>query len=257
MAEPLGIVGVIGVAVQLIQTCTELHSDWKNAPADAKNFILELQNLKTILSEMNRNVIENPKFAKAFYGEHSSLLAEFDPHRKTETKAMLSVCKDELDGLLQRLEKRRDGPRLGWERLKAAFDGPGARQAVTNLQRRCLSLSLLLQPDMALLAADTRQEVKEGREEQKQHHQTQMLAELEKLQSSSRPKVNIFATSRPNIPDIMENFKGHPWLEILASREDIQQYLEGHMDELGPVVNQSQDIQQEIIDGILDAADGM
>jgi hypothetical protein len=86
---------------------------------------------------------------------------------------------------------------------------------------------------------------------------SRFLAELEKLQSSSRPKVNIFATSRPNIPDIMENFKGHPWLEILASREDIQQYLEGHMDELGPVVNQSQDIQQEIIDGILDAADGM
>jgi hypothetical protein len=176
MAEPLGIVGVIGVAVQLIQTCTKLHSDWKNAPADAKNFILELQNLKTILSEMNRNVIENPEFAKAFYGKHSSLLAEFDPQRKTETRAMLSVCKDELDGLLQRLEKRRDGPRLGWERLKAAFDGPGARQAVTNLQRRCLSLSLLLQTDTALLAANTRQEVKEGRQEQKQHHQTQMGA---------------------------------------------------------------------------------
>ncbi|KAK4034663.1 hypothetical protein C8A01DRAFT_48998 [Parachaetomium inaequale] len=53
---------------------------------------------------------------------------------------------------------------------------------------------------------------------------SRFLAKLLNLQSSTRSKVNIFAT-----------------------REDIQQYLEGHMDELGP----------EIIDGILDAADGM
>jgi hypothetical protein len=43
---------------------------------------------------------------------------------------------------------------------------------------------------------------------------------------------NIFVTSRP-IPDIVKRFAGVPSLQILATTEDIQQYLQGHMGELG------------------------
>jgi predicted TIM-barrel fold metal-dependent hydrolase len=173
MAEPLGIVGVIGVAAQLIQTSTKLYSNFKDAPADARNFILELQNLKTTLAETDKNVISNPEFAKAFQGRHSSLLSEFDPLHDTDTMAMVAACGRELESLLDRMKKRKDGHRLGWEGVKAAFAGPKAREAVENLQRRCLSLNLLFQADMAALAANTHQEIKKGRAEQKQNHQAQ------------------------------------------------------------------------------------
>ena len=176
MAEPLGLVGVIGVAVQLIETSNKLYSNWRDAPADARNFMLELQNLKTTLAETNKNVISNTEFAKAFQGRHSSLLSEFDPLHDTDTMAMVSACGRELENLLERLKKREDGHRLGWERLKAAFNGPKSMEAVENLQRRCLSLNLLFQADMAALAANTHREVKEGRQEQKQNHQAQTHA---------------------------------------------------------------------------------
>jgi hypothetical protein len=176
MVEPLGIVGVIGVAAQLIQTSSKLYCNFKDAPADARNFILELQNLKTTLAETDKNVTSNPEFANAFQGRHSSLLSEFDPLHDTDTMAMVAACGRELESLLDRLKKREDGHRLGWERVKAAFDGSKAREAVENLQRRCLSLNLLFQVDMVALAASTHREVKEGRAEQRQNHQAQTHA---------------------------------------------------------------------------------
>jgi hypothetical protein len=87
--------------------------------------------------------------------------------------AMVAACGRELESLLDRMKKRKDGHRLGWEGVKAAFAGPKAREAVENLQRRCLSLNLLFQADMAALAANTHQEIKKGRAEQKQNHQAQ------------------------------------------------------------------------------------
>jgi hypothetical protein len=77
------------------------------------------------------------------------------------------------------------------------------------------------------------------------------------LQSGSGSKVNIFVTSRPGISDIAERFAGHPSLEILASRQDIERYLEGHMGELHRVVKSGQDLRREIITTIVDAVDGM
>ncbi len=83
MAEPLGLIGVIGVAAQLIQLTTQLGLDWKDAPSEARTFILELQTLKTILSETNTNILVDPRFADAFLGRRSALLSEFDPLRDT------------------------------------------------------------------------------------------------------------------------------------------------------------------------------
>lgn len=85
------------------------------------------------------------------------------------------------------------------------------------------------------------------------------LGKLSDLQSACGPKVNIniFATSRPGISDIEKNFEGHPSLEILASRQDIERYLQGHMGELSRVVDRGQGLRQKIITTILDAVDGM
>ena len=84
-----------------------------------------------------------------------------------------------------------------------------------------------------------------------------LLNTLLDLQSGSGSRVNIFATSRPGISDIAERFEGHPSLEILASRQDIERYLEGHMGELSSFVERNQGLRGEIITTIVDAVDGM
>jgi len=176
MAEPLGLIGVVGVAVQLIQLSSQLGLDWKDAPAEARTFILELQSLKTVLSETNTNVVLNQDFADAFHGRRSALLSELDPLHETSTQALVSACQGQLESLLADLQRRARGHRLGWERLKAAFQASKMREAVGDLRRRCSALNELLQIDMAAIAASTHREVIEGRKEQQQHHQDQSRA---------------------------------------------------------------------------------
>ena len=176
MAEPLGLIGVVGVAVQLIQLSTKLGLDWKDAPAEVKSFILELQSLKTVLSETNTNVLLNQDFADAFHGRHSALLSELDPLHDTSTQALVSSCETELQTLLTDLRKQAQGQRLGWERLKAAFQASRTRDAVQDLRRRCAALNELLQIDTAAVVASTHREVKEGRREQQQQHYAQSRA---------------------------------------------------------------------------------
>ncbi len=112
MAEPLGIIGVIGVAVQLVQLSTKLGLDWKDTPTEV-TLIRELQSLKTVLSETHVNLISNPDFIDTFHGRYSALLSEYDPLRDTDTIAVVSVYERELKGLLEDLEKKAAGYRLG------------------------------------------------------------------------------------------------------------------------------------------------
>ncbi|KAK3899487.1 hypothetical protein C8A05DRAFT_46455 [Staphylotrichum tortipilum] len=176
MAEPLGLIGVIGVAVQLVQLSTNLGLDWKDAPAEASTLIRELQSLKTVLCETHVNFISNPDFVDAFRGRHSALLSECDPLYDTDTMAVVSACERELKGLLEDLDKKAAGYRLGWERLKGAFQAPNLRGAVEDLHRRCLALNKLLQIDTAAMTASIHREVKEARKEQRQQHHAQSRA---------------------------------------------------------------------------------
>ncbi|CRG88699.1 Ankyrin repeat domain-containing protein 50 [Talaromyces islandicus] len=90
---------------------------------------------------------------------------------------------------------------------------------------------------------------------QQQDHQTtqDLLAALLK-----HPVANIFATSR-FVPDITEKFDGHLSIEIRASEEDIQRYLEGHANELRPFVTRAENRQllEEIVNVISHTVDGM
>src|SRR5262245_10059730 len=104
MAEALGIgsgvVGVIGLAIQIIQVTVQFGLDWKDAPADARSFVAELQALKTVLSETNTNLILNGDFADAFHGRHSALLSQLGPlAHGTDTATMVSACQVELESL--------------------------------------------------------------------------------------------------------------------------------------------------------------
>jgi Cdc6-like AAA superfamily ATPase len=67
---------------------------------------------------------------------------------------------------------------------------------------------------------------------------------------------NIFATSR-FIPEVTDKFKGHASLEICASTEDIERYLDGQMGQLSASDGWSPQVRDEIKVGISDAVDGM
>ena len=82
----------------------------------------------------------------------------------------------------------------------------------------------------------------------------EFLSEIFKLQAKTG--ANLFATSR-FIPDITEEFKGSPSLEIRANGEDVRRYLDGHMSHLRPFVSRKPDLQEEIKDEIVQAVDGM
>ena len=82
----------------------------------------------------------------------------------------------------------------------------------------------------------------------------QFLAEIFKLQAKTG--ASLFATSR-FIPDIVEEFKGNPSLEIRADDGDVRRYLDGHMSQLRPFVSRKLDLQEEIKTEIVKAVDGM
>jgi len=81
---------------------------------------------------------------------------------------------------------------------------------------------------------------------------TRLLSEIFNLQA--RSGANIFATSR-FIPDITEKFQGSISLEIRASDEDVQRYLDGRILESESVVLKSS--REEIKAEITKVVDGM
>ena len=107
MADPFGILGLIGVIGQLTQAAVKLGLDWKDAPADAKSFLAEIQALKTVLSETYANILVNDDFKNAFDGRHSTLMAQLgDPAKPTTISDMVSACNQEMGDLLGDLKKR-------------------------------------------------------------------------------------------------------------------------------------------------------
>ncbi|KAJ3536445.1 hypothetical protein NM208_g6710 [Fusarium decemcellulare] len=170
MADPFGIIGLIGVAAQLTQKLVELGLDWKDAPTEAKTFAAELQLLKTVLSEANFNIILSSDFRDAFCGRPSVLLAQLDTSDTTDAKSLIELCRSQLEDLLAELTRSIAGGRLGWHRLKGAFLASRTREAVKNLQRQCQMLNNMLAIDAFTITANTCQEVKLGRKEAQQFH---------------------------------------------------------------------------------------
>ena len=68
--------------------------------------------------------------------------------------------------------------------------------------------------------------------------------------------VNLFATTH-FIPEIMKEFEGTVSLEICASQEDVQIYLDEYMSQLSSCVLQSCGCQSKIQTEIIKAVDGM
>jgi NACHT domain len=179
MADPFstgaGIVGVIGLAVQITQAVVQFGMDWKDAPGNVKKFMAELATLKTVLSETNTNILFNSDFAATFQNRPSLLLSQLGSNASltTDTNLMLEMCRGELDSLLKELKKRGQGHRLGWERLKGAFLAKDTRDSVENLCRQCQTLNNMFSIDAAVLGATTYKEIREARKEQQEWHQAE------------------------------------------------------------------------------------
>jgi ankyrin repeat protein len=81
------------------------------------------------------------------------------------------------------------------------------------------------------------------------------LAELFNIQAKTG--ASLLATSR-FIPEIEKEFEGRSArLEIRASDNDLQRYLDGHMFRLPSFVSRSTDLQKEVKTAIINAVDGM
>jgi Cdc6-like AAA superfamily ATPase len=72
----------------------------------------------------------------------------------------------------------------------------------------------------------------------------------------ARTGANLFATSR-FIPEITEKFNEGMRLEIRASNQDVQRYLDGHMSQLPTFVLNRPKLQEEITTEIVKAVEGM
>ncbi|PQE15529.1 ankyrin repeat protein [Rutstroemia sp. NJR-2017a WRK4] len=174
MADPFGIIGVVGVAAQIIQISIKFGLDWKDGPDDVKNFIAELQTLKTVLSETSMNItLNNHDFVDAFRGQHSTLLSHRGGGFETDTHEMVSACQVGLESLLNDLNIQLQGHRAGWKRIKGAFQVTKTREAVQSLHRQCGALNQLFVIDSAGLTASIYRGVQEGKKLQMQIHRAQ------------------------------------------------------------------------------------
>ncbi|KAE8165265.1 hypothetical protein BDV40DRAFT_297588 [Aspergillus tamarii] len=81
-----------------------------------------------------------------------------------------------------------------------------------------------------------------------------ILPTIFNLQAQSH--ASLLATSRP-IPEISDQFKGMPTLEIRARNEDVQRYLRDHLGRLPRFVSRDAGLQDEIVTEIAEAVDGM
>lgn len=187
MADPFtigtGIVGVISLAMEVLQVTIQFGLDWKDAPRDIKTFKAELQTLKTILLETHDNLILNPDFTEIFQNRPSILLSQLGPNAPptTDTRLLLDVCGKELKDLLEELKKRAKGHRIGWERMKGAFLAKNTRESVETLHRQCQMLNNMVNIDMAELGVITYKEVKNVRKEQQD-----AKAEQQKVQENQQ-----------------------------------------------------------------------
>jgi hypothetical protein len=135
----VGIIGVIGRTIQIVQEFAKFTSDWQDAPNTVKSFMAELGTLKTVLSETNTDLLLNLDFAEAFHNRPSLLLSQLGTCAPpaTDTKLMLESCQQKLEYVLRELKESTKGHRLGWERFKRALLTKDTREAVENFHRQC------------------------------------------------------------------------------------------------------------------------
>lgn len=187
MADPFsigsGIVGILGLTISITEIVFQFGLDWKDAPKEAKSIISELQSLKVVMLEIEKaesNLLINTDFIDAFQDRPSMLLSELGPNAPatTATKLSINLCKQELESLLDKLEKIGKGHRVGWERLKAPFLVKDLQKSIDKVHRQCRILNDMVSCDAVTLGVNTLDQVKRARKEQKEWHDAQKNKEI-------------------------------------------------------------------------------
>ena len=164
-----GIVGVLGLAIQITQVVVQFELAWKDAPKNVKSLMRELGSLRTVLSE-TRNFLEDPRFKEAFQDRPSILQSHIGPNTPSDTELSIKSCTAELEKVLDELRKRAKGHRLGWERLKGTLLAENTQKSINNLRDHCQIFNNMLSMDAARLGVMTHTEMREARREQREWH---------------------------------------------------------------------------------------
>ena len=167
-----GIVGVLGLTIQIAQVVFQFGSDWKDAPKDLKDFVNEVQSLKVVLSETNTNFIQDKDFNEAFRGRRSILLSRLGANapRTDEIGISVASCEANLKEFLDDLRKRADVHKFSFKRLKEPFLAQKTRQSVASLRHHCQVFNNMVSMDTLKLGAITQGEMRAARKEQKEWH---------------------------------------------------------------------------------------
>jgi hypothetical protein len=152
-----------------------------------------------------------------------------------------------LASLLKQLTQERSSLPDSVKALYDHHEKKRTRPLLEELSRVLHSVSTLYSKVFIIVDAIDECQVSEG-------CRTRFLSEIFNLQE--KYKANVFATSR-FIPEIIDKFKGSALLEIRAGSEDVQRYLEGHMQQLPGFVQDNQELQREIKTEISYAVGGM
>ncbi|UPK99891.1 hypothetical protein LCI18_010826 [Fusarium solani-melongenae] len=170
MADPFSIIGLLGVAAQFIQLAVDFGCDWKDVPEDTRALITELQGLKAVLSVTHINILIHDDLRDAFLGRRAVNLSHADiADTSTTTSEIVSSCKAGLEDLLKVLKQCEKGHRVGWQRIKGAFNAKATRDRVEDLHRRCEILNKMVSINFQ---AATYHEVKAIREQQRDWRQS-------------------------------------------------------------------------------------
>lgn len=171
MADPFSIIGLLGVAAQFIQLAVDFGCDWKDVPDDTKALITELHGLKAVLSITHINLLIHDDFRHAFLDHRAVTVSQpgiGDP--STTTAGMVSSCKAGLEDLMKALRQCENGHRVGWQRIKGAFNAKATRDKIEDLHRRCEILNKMVSNNFQTA---TYNEVKATREEQRDWRQSE------------------------------------------------------------------------------------
>ncbi|KAJ4325934.1 hypothetical protein N0V84_003320 [Fusarium piperis] len=182
MADPFSIIGLIGVAAQVIEITVNFGRDWKDVPEDTRALIAELQGLRAVLSTQI-DILTHDDFRHVFLGRRAANLSQPDIAQPSMTiTEMVLSCQTGLKDLLKVLKQYEDGHRVGWQRIKGAFSAKATRGRVEDLHRRCDILNKRVSINVQ---AETYSEVKAIRAEQQDRDRSEenkaMLAWLSNL----------------------------------------------------------------------------
>lgn len=161
--------------------------------------------------------------------------------RQYEQKA-----EDLLASLLKQLSKGQDSIPDGVKNLHDKHKVKQTRLSIDELSKFLQSVIALY--SRVFIVVDALDECQAG------DSRRRFLTELFHLEAKSR--ANIFVTSR-FIPEIVKSFCKSVSLEIRASKEDIERYLEGQMRLLSSFDDWSLPLQCEVKTRISDVVDGM